>query len=53
MFDWLQFAAEGITSVRMLIAAIEAFVGSWNQNAAPFEWTKAEVTPTANETLLL
>src|SRR6266446_6720913 len=31
------------TSVRMLIEAIEAFVASWNQNAAPFEWTKAEV----------
>jgi hypothetical protein len=29
------------TSVRMLIEAIEAFVASWNQNAAPFEWTKA------------
>jgi hypothetical protein len=28
------------TSVRMLI---EAFVASWNQNAAPFECTKAEV----------
>jgi hypothetical protein len=29
----------------MLIEAIEAFVASasWNQNAAPFEWTKAEV----------
>jgi hypothetical protein len=26
----------------MLIEAIEAFVASWNQNAAPFEWTKAE-----------
>jgi hypothetical protein len=31
------------TSVRMLIEAIEAFVASWNQHAAPFEWTKAEV----------
>jgi transposase len=31
------------TSVRMLIEAIEAFIASWNQNAAPFEWTKAEV----------
>src|SRR6516225_7507872 len=31
------------TSVRMLIEAIEAFVASWNQNAAPFEWSKAEV----------
>jgi hypothetical protein len=31
------------TSVRMLIEAIEAFVASWNQNAAPFEWTKVEV----------
>jgi hypothetical protein len=31
------------TSVRMLIEAIEAFVACWNQNAAPFEWTKAEV----------
>jgi len=33
------------TSVRMLIEAIEAFVASWNQNAAPFEWTKADVHP--------
>jgi hypothetical protein len=31
------------TSVRRLIEAIEAFAASWNQNAAPFEWTKAEV----------
>ena len=31
------------TSVRMPIEAIAAFVASWNQNAAPFEWTKAEV----------
>ena len=31
------------TSVRMLVEAIEAFVASWNQKAAPFEWTKAEV----------
>jgi transposase len=31
------------TSVRMLIEAIESFVASWNKNAAPFEWTKAEV----------
>ena len=31
------------TSVRMLIEAIEAFVASWNRNAAPFEWTKAEL----------
>ena len=31
------------TSVRMLIQAIEAFIASWNQNAAPFEWTKKEV----------
>jgi len=27
----------------MLIQAIEAFIASWNQNAAPFEWTKHEV----------
>jgi len=27
----------------MLIEAIEAFVAAWNQNASPFEWTKAEV----------
>jgi transposase len=27
------------TSVRMLVEAIEAFVASWNQKAAPFEWT--------------
>ena len=31
------------TSVGMLIEAIEAFVASWNQDASPFEWTKAEV----------
>ena len=30
-------------SVRMLVQAIEAFIASWNQNAAPFEWTKQEV----------
>jgi len=27
----------------MLIEAIEAFVARWNQDASPFEWTKAEV----------
>jgi hypothetical protein len=27
------------TSVRMLVQAIDAFIASWNQNAAPFEWT--------------
>ena len=27
----------------MLVQAIEAFIASWNQNAAPFEWTKKEV----------
>jgi transposase len=31
------------TSVRMLVQAMEAFIGRWNQNAAPFEWTKHEV----------
>ena len=31
------------TSVSALIEAIEAFVASWNQDASPFEWTKAEV----------
>jgi hypothetical protein len=31
------------TSVSTLIEAIEAFVASWNQDASPFEWTKAEV----------
>jgi transposase len=31
------------TSVAMLIKAIEAFIANWNQNAAPFEWTKPEV----------
>src|SRR5208282_1225753 len=31
------------TSVEMLIKAIEAFIAKWNQNAAPFEWTKREV----------
>jgi hypothetical protein len=30
-------------SVSRLIEAIEAFVASWNQDASPFEWTKAEV----------
>jgi transposase len=30
------------TSVPMLVQAIEAF-SRWNQNAAPFEWTKHEV----------
>jgi hypothetical protein len=29
--------------VRMLVQAIEAFIGRWNQNAAPFKWTKHEV----------
>ena len=41
------------TSVRMLIEAIEAFIASWNQNAAPFEWTKAEVHQQQMNTLLL
>jgi transposase len=41
------------TSVRMLIEAIEAFVASWNQHAAPFEWTKAEVHQQQMNTLLL
>jgi hypothetical protein len=27
----------------MLVQAIEAFIGRWNQSAAPFEWTKHEV----------
>ena len=38
-------ALEGrsFTSVRMLIQAIGAFIGRWNQHAAPFEWTKKEV----------
>jgi transposase len=38
-------ALEGssFTSVRMLVEAIEAFIGRWNQNAAPFQWTKHEV----------
>jgi transposase len=31
------------TSVEMLTKAIEAFIAKWNQNAAPFEWTKREV----------
>jgi transposase len=31
------------TSVETLIKAIEAFISKWNQNAAPFEWTKREV----------
>ena len=31
------------TSVEMLIKAIEAFIAKWNDNAAPFEWTKREV----------
>jgi hypothetical protein len=41
------------TSVRMLIEAIEAFVASWNQNAALFEWAKAENPLVENETLLI
>src|SRR5215470_6306878 len=36
-------AGSSFTSVRMLVQAIEAFIGRWNQNAAPFEWTKHEV----------
>jgi transposase len=31
------------TSVETLLKAIEAFIAKWNQNAAPFEWTKREV----------
>jgi hypothetical protein len=27
----------------MLVQAIEAFIESWNQSAAPFEWTNHEV----------
>src|SRR5215472_1877169 len=33
------------TSVETLIKAIEAFISKWNQEAAPFEWTKREVHP--------
>ena len=29
--------------ITSLLQAIEAFIASWNQNAAPFEWTKQEV----------
>lgn len=35
------------TSVRQLRAAIEAFIVAHNQNARPFEWTKADVRPKA------
>src|SRR5215475_2807940 len=41
------------TSVRMLVEAIEAFVTSWNQKAAPFEWTNSEVHQQQNEKILL
>ena len=34
------------TSPRQLREAIDAFVQSYNQNATPFEWTKAVVHPT-------
>ena len=40
----------------MRIQAIEAFIASWNQNAAPFEWTKKEVKgsePAKDEEFLL
>ena len=35
------------TSPRQLREAIDAFVQAYNENAAPFEWTKAVVHPTA------
>ena len=37
-------ALQGASSinVRTLVEAIEAFIGNWNQTAAPFEWTKEE-----------
>jgi transposase len=31
------------TSVQTLIKTMEAFIAKWNENAAPFEWTKREV----------
>jgi transposase len=37
------FQGANFTSIRLLIEAIEAFIASRNENAAPFEWTKAEV----------
>jgi hypothetical protein len=37
----------------MLIEAIEAFVASWNQNAATLRMDQGRGTPAANETLLL
>jgi hypothetical protein len=39
---WIRLP-NGRALIRMLIEAIEAFVASWNRNAAPFEWTKAEL----------
>ena len=33
------------TSVTQLRAAIDAFIGSYNQHAAPFQWRKAHVHP--------
>jgi transposase len=39
------------TSPRQLRDAIDAFVQSYNQNATPFEWTKAVVHPTAPKRL--
>jgi transposase len=39
------------TSPRQLRDAIDVFVQSYNQNATPFEWTKAVVHPTAPKRL--
>jgi len=39
------------TSPRQLREAIDAFVHAYNENAAPFEWSKAVVHPTAPQRL--
>ena len=36
----------------IIVQAIEAFIDSWNQDAAPFEWTKREVPSARYETFL-
>jgi hypothetical protein len=44
-----QQALQGVsfTSAEQLRKAIDKFVKAYNQKAAPFEWTKAVVHPTA------
>ena len=39
------------TSPRQLREAIDAFVHAYNENAAPFEWSKAVVHPTGPQRL--